>query len=99
MGKSEPQMFKQLIIPDSDVQISVFKTHMAISQIESDITGTIGGVASRCVILSCTVLLKLSLIAPTIRDWIAGCPNMWQECSNIGEKQIKLGGCLYLSRI
>ncbi len=75
----QPQVIKQIVIPDSDIQIVVYKMHMAISQFEMDPTGQIRCVSGRSVMLSCPMLVKLNLIAPTILEWIDGCEKMWQE--------------------
>ncbi len=74
----QPQVIKQ-IIPDCDIQVVVYKTHMAISQFEIDPTGQIRCVSCRSVMLSCSMLVKLNLIAPTILEWIDGCEKTWQE--------------------
>ncbi len=60
------QVVKQIIIPDSDIIIAVYKTHMAVSQFEMDPTGQIRAVSDRSVMLSCPMLVKLNLIAPVI---------------------------------
>ncbi len=87
-NKNEPQVLKQIVIPDSDIQVAVDKTHMAINQFEMYPTGHLRAVSSRSVMMSYPMLIKLNLIMPTISKWIDRCEKTWQESNVFAEKQI-----------
>ncbi len=74
------------------MQVIVFKTHMCLNQIETDPIGQVRKVLGRCVVMPCSMLFKLNMIALTIRGWIDRCSKVWDKSSYIGVKQVMLGG-------
>ncbi len=70
---------------------------MAISQNETGPSGLINVIPGRCIALTLSMIVKLDIIRGNILGWINAASKMWGEnTSNTSEKQIKLGGCLYL---
>ncbi len=86
-----------MAVPNSDIPISVFKMHMAISENETGPSGLISVIPGWCVALTPSIIVKLDIIRGNILGWINAASKMWGESpSNTSQKQIKLGGCLYL---
>ncbi len=70
---------------------------MAISQNETGPSGLISVIPGRCIVLTRSMIVKLDMIRGNILGWINAAGKMWGEStSNTSEKQLKLGGCLYL---
>ncbi len=87
-----------MAVPDLDIRVSVFKTHMSISQNETGPSGLIHIIPGRCIALTLSMMIKLDMIKGNILGWINATGKMWggESVPNTSEKQIKLGGCLYL---
>ncbi len=78
------QLIKELVVPDSDISVSVFKMHMVISQNETGTSSRISVITGRCVVLTLSMIVKLDLIRGNILVWINAAGKMSGESpSNI----------------
>ncbi len=66
----QPKLIKEVTVPDSDIRVSVFKTHMAISQNETAPSGLINVIPGQCIALTPTMIVKLDMIRGNILGWI-----------------------------